>query len=237
MLRKLVLCDDEPGVHRQLMGYLAQLSSECGDEFETVHFSSGEDLIASFPPNAQLLLLDIQMTGMSGIDAARRLREQYEDLIIILVTNLIDRALQGYEIHAFSFLCKPVMYGDFRRSLLDAFASYDKTRPFRLVLNTDSGAQLVPLDELLYVEVFHHVTSLVFPGRRQDVRIPLSEIEQKTAGRGFFRCHKSYLVHFRHITKINTNSVTMLNGDEIPLSKHRRREFLSEYSFFAGERL
>lgn len=237
MLRKLVLCDDEPGIHRQLMGYLEQLASESGDEFETVHFSSGEDLTAHFPANAQLLLLDIQMGGMSGIDAARKLRETHKDLMIILVTNLIDRAIQGYEIHAFSFLCKPVMYGDFRRSLMDAFALYDKARPFKLVLNTDGGTELVPMDELLYVEVFHHMTSFVFCGRRQDVRIPLSEIERKTEGRGFFRCHKSYLVNFRHIRTINANSVTMINGDEIPLSKHRRREFLTEYSFFAGERL
>lgn len=237
MLRKIVLCDDEPSVHRQLIGYLEQLASECGDEFETVHFSSGEDLTTHFPANAQLLLLDIQMDGISGIEAARKLREAHKDLIIILVTNLIDHAIRGYEIHAYSFLCKPVMYGDFRRSMVDAFSLYDKARPVKLILNTDSGTELIPLDELLYVEVFHHMASFVFCDCRQDVRTSLSDIEQKTEGRGFFRCHKSYLINFRHVQKINTGSVTMINGDEVPLSRHRRREFLSEYSLFVGERL
>ena len=237
MLRKLVFCDDEPSVHCQLMGYLEQLAQECGDEFETVHFSSGEDMVAHFPSNAQLLLLDIQMAGISGIEAAHKLRETHRDLIIILVTNLIDRAIQGYEVHAFSFLCKPVMYGDFRRNLLDAFALYDKARPVKLALNTDGGTELIPLDKLLYVEVFHHTTSLVFFDRRQDVRVPLFDLEGKTRGRGFFRCHKSYLVNFLHIQRIDPGSIIMANGDEILLSKHRRKEFLSEYSFFAGERL
>ena len=237
MLRKLVFCDDEPAVHRQLMGYLQQLQRECGDEFDTVHFSSGEELLAHLPSDAQLLLLDIQMGGMTGLDAARKLREKNKDLIIILVTNLVDRALEGYEIHAFSFLCKPVMYGDFRRCLLDAFALYDRSRPQTLLLNTDSGARVLELNELIYVEVFHHTTCFVTRDGRLELRTPLSEAEQKTEGKGFFRCHKSYLVNLRHVRKIDAASLTMSNGDLVPLSKHRRREFLSAYSFFAGEQL
>lgn len=237
MLRKIVLCDDESTVHRQLIGYLRQLESECGDEFETVHFSSGEELLAHLPNDTQLLLLDIQMGGMDGIEAARKIRERRRDLIIILVTNLIDHALQGYEIHAFSFLCKPVMYGDFCRSVLDALSLFDKNRPATILLPTDTGAEIITADDILYVEVFHHTTSFTLRGGRQEFRVSLSDVEQKLSDRDFFRCHKSYLVNFRHIRKINAASLTMSNGDTVPLSKYRRKEFMSAYSFFAGERL
>ena len=237
MLRKIVVCDDESAVHRQLMGYIRQLETETGDEYETVHFSSGEELLEHIPSDAQLLLLDIQMDGLSGIDAARKLRERNRDLLIILVTNLIDHALQGYEIHAFSFICKPVMYGDFRRSLLDAFYIFDKSRPASLAVPDVNSTELIALNELIYAEVYHHETSIVTVSGRREYRIQLGEIEQKTSGRGFFRCHKSYLVNLAHIKRIDRNSLTMSNGDEVPLSKYRRAEFLEAYSFYAGERL
>ena len=237
MFQKIVLCDDEQTVHCRLADYLRQMQEETGKTFELTHLFSGEELLTSMPPDADILLLDIQMGSISGIDAARKIREKRPELIIILITNLVDYALEGYEIHAFSFLCKPVSYANFRRCLLEAFKMQGMKQPSSIVISSAGRSTKINLDEILYVEVYHHATTFVSANGKAEFTVPLSEIETMTADKGFFRCHMSYLVNMKHVKKILPSSLIMENSDEVPLSKHRRKDFLSAYSVYAGARL
>ncbi|MBQ6216568.1 MAG: LytTR family transcriptional regulator DNA-binding domain-containing protein [Erysipelotrichaceae bacterium] len=65
----------------------------------------------------------------------------------------------------------------------------------------------------------------------------LNTLEEETAGQDFFRCHKSYLINMHHISKIGVDQITMDNADKIPLSKHRRKDFLAAYSKMVGTAL
>ena len=69
---------------------------------------------------------------------------------------------------------------------------------------------------------------------KQTAKIPLSEIEKETQSQHFFRCHKSFLINLRHITRIDPESVTMTNGDVIPVSKYRKKDLLKAYSQING---
>lgn len=236
MARKIVVCDDEQGMTRQISAYLDQIARETGDEFQVFYFSSGEELVQYLPEDTQVLLLDIQMGEMSGMNAARLLREKgLEKLDILFITSRMDFALEGYEVHAFAFLEKPLQYAALRRNLVELFARRDREKAAPvLTVAVGTALRTLPLSELLYAEVLLHDTSFVTASETIVSKIPLSEVEKKTAGQSFFRCHKSYLINLRHIRRIDYAAVTMDNGDVVPLSKYKRKELLETYAKFLG---
>lgn len=235
MTRRIAVCDDDPQIARQLARYLDQLRQESGDELDVIYFSSAEELLQFLPADTQVLLLDISMGGMTGMEAARQLRARGLDALqILFITSMAEYALEGYGVHAFAFLTKPVQYAAFRRSLLEVFQRLDKARAATFLLNTGATSHVIRLDELLYAEVYQHETSFVFAQSRQTGKIAIAALEQQIARYGFFRCHKSYLVNLKQILRIEPAAVVLSNGDAVPLSRHRRRELMEAWTRCMG---
>lgn len=173
MNRRIAVCDDDPLMLEQLSLYLNEYRKKSGDTFEIFYFSSGEEMLSGLPEGIQLLLLDIQMSGLNGIETARRLRKEHDRLLIIFITSNVQYALEGYEVHAFAFLRKPVQYSAFHRHLTEALAQLDISRRSIITFPLSSGAFTFDCKGLIYVEVLQHICTLVFSNQTQDLSIPL----------------------------------------------------------------
>jgi two-component system response regulator LytT len=234
---RIVICDDDPQLCASLQDYLEKMGRESGQSWRISVFYSGEELLAAWSDDTDILLLDIQMGAVSGMDVARQLRTKSKHVCIIFITAMTQYAVEGYEVHAFGFLKKPVGYERFRHVMEEALhvAAARADRVFSL----RRGAEIkqISAGEILYIEACGHEIRVVTEKETLLAGSSLSEFEEQLQGRGFFRCHKGYLIHFAYIKKIDQRSVTMTNGEEIPLSKHRRREFLESFAKFAGVRL
>ncbi|MCD8018951.1 MAG: LytTR family DNA-binding domain-containing protein [Clostridiales bacterium] len=231
MIYRIAVCDNDTAILQQIAAYLEQIQKETGHRLEVFYFSSGEDLLAHMPEDTHILLLDIGMGSVSGMDAARKLRERGWNFYLAFITSMPEFALAGYEVHAFGFICKPIQYAPLLRLMRDIFSLLDK-KPAALVLDVGKGKKVFQPEHLLYAEVFQHETRFVTDQEVFLSRIPLADIEEKLQQYGFFRCHKSYLVNLGRITHIATAEITVDNGDCLPLSKHRRKEFLDTWSTY-----
>lgn len=234
MLRKIAVCDDSPVVLRQLAQYFEQLQAEDADELVPGYYASAEEVLAHMPPDTELLLLDISMGGMNGIDCAKKLRDAGNNLPIIFITSMTEYAVEGYDVHAFAFLPKPITYPKFASVVTEALKKNDAGKPKPLLISTLSGVTVIDPAELVYAEVWQHETSFVMTTRRLNAPVQLAAVEPQLLQHGFFRCHRSYLVSLQQIRFIGQTTLTMSNGDEIPLSKHRRKEFMDCYSRVMG---
>ena len=230
MIRSIAVCDDEKAVQRQLSLYLEQYAAETGQCPCVSYYGSGEEVLAHMAPDTELLLLDISMNGISGMDTAAALRARGCGVRIIFITSLENYAVQGYRVHAFGYLVKPVTFTELRQVLLEADRELKAESDSVMPVETSGGTQLLELKELLYAEVWQHETSFVTAQGRVTSVTQLSQVEERLVPYGFFRCHRSYLVNLRKIRRIGTAELTMNNGDAVPLSKHRRREFIDAYS-------
>ena len=237
MIRRIAVCDDEWEAQQQLALYLQRLQQETGDTYETFYFSSAEALLNSMPRDVHIILLDIQMGITSGMDAARNLRAEGLDTHILFVTSDPSYALEGYDVHAYAFLRKPLLFEALRRHLLDAFEQIDQRRGSTISMPTSSGMDVIACNDLLYVEVLRHQTTFVTECISTEYICPLNTVEEKLRRYGFFRCHKSYLVNLRKIARITADSVVLIGGKSIPLSKYRRKELLEQIASFVGAQL
>lgn len=238
MLRQIAVCDDEKSMLRQLSAYLGQIEQELGDQFELYYYSSAEELLANMPRQAQVVLLDISMGEMSGMDCARRLRQEGSEAEIFFITSLREYALGGYEIHAFAFLEKPVTYGELKRNLCECFQRLDRKRRAVLPVETANRVELLAVEEILYAEVYQHETSFhLRSGRSVTGAIQLGEVEARLRGQGFERCHRSYLVNLQAIESLSPTELRLTDGSAIPMSKYRYKQFLARYADYMGVQL
>lgn len=236
MRRKIAVCDDEKAMLRQLSQYLAQIQEETGDRYDVFYYASSEELLDHMPQDVQAILLDISMGGMTGMDCARALRTQGCDAYILFITSMTEYALEGYEVHAFAFLPKPVTYAELKDRLTACFARADRDKRAILRVDTAEGIELLPIEDILYAEVYQHETSFALAGRRVTGTLQLSQAEERLLPHGFFRCHRSYLVNMARVSRIGPDALTMPDGAVIPVSRHRKRSFLDAFASFMGGR-
>ncbi len=233
MARRIAVCDDEKTMLRQISAYLDQWQKETGKIFEVFFFSSAENLLQSMDRKTDLVLLDISMGGMTGMDCAKKLRAENFAGEFIFITSMEDYALEGYKVHAFAFLTKPLEYDEFRQTLNEFAAKTNEKRAAVLPVDTAGGKKILKISNILYAEVFRRETSFALSdGSRVESVIQLSAVEEELAKYGFFRCHRSYLVNMKHINNIAASELTMSDGSTVPLSKHRAKEFMSAYARF-----
>lgn len=235
MKLRIAVCDDELSAASQIDLYLTQIQLELGQQFQVFYFSSGEELLADMPRDIHLLLLDIQMKKTSGIETARRLRQEGLDFYLFFITSNVQYALEGYEVHAYAFLQKPLRYAPLKMYLMEVMDRLKQARPFFLNLKSGDSSEIVDCSQIVYIEVYGHSTSFVFDNGRKEFSVPLNELEQQLKSHGFFRCHKSYLINMRKVTSIRTAEILMSSGDAVPLSRHRRQEFLTAIHAVLGE--
>ena len=228
MLLKIAVCDDEPIALKQIEQYLLQIQQETEHlQFSIFFFSDAEDLLAHMPRDIQLLLLDIRMPGSSGIETARKLRKEGLDFYLFFITSNTQYALDGYSVHAYAFLSKPLQYTHLKTHLLEVAARIQKTSPALVSLKDGASSHVVDFTEVVYTEVFGHTSVIVFENSPSlKLKISLDELEKFTANHSFFRCHKSYLINLRKVKSIRPAEIIMSNGDVIPLSRNRKQDFL-----------
>ena len=112
----ILICEDEKAQREQLKSYLRPILEELDVPYELIEYESGEQLINNYVSKAQLIFLDIQMSELTGMETARRIREQDKNVDIIFVSGLTAYLQEGYEVAAKRYLIKPITETEFRRT-------------------------------------------------------------------------------------------------------------------------
>ncbi|MBQ1491514.1 MAG: response regulator transcription factor, partial [Blautia sp.] len=176
-----------------------------------------------------ILLLDIDMPGVSGMDTARQVRQSDPLVVIVFITNMAQYAIHGYEVEALDYIMKPVGFYDFSLKFQRAVRRAARRGEQKLVLNTGEGGAVVAVKDIFYVEVFGHYLLYHLKGDEAiRVRGSLSEQEPVLRGFHFARAHKSFLVNMEHITNYTPTEVSVA-GKSVPLGRAYKKEMLSEY--------
>ena len=186
-----------------------------------------------------LVFMDIGLPGISGMEAAETLRTRDDETLLIFVTDLAQYAVKGYEVGALDFVVKPVTYQSLSMRLDRAIKILHRREHSSIYLTTNHGLRVFPTSSLLYVEVRgHNLEYHIDDGQSIKVRGTLSAFEE---GRGpssqFVRISNSCLVNADHIRSVEGTTVRMSNGDELPISRTKKKAALEALAaYFGGSR-
>lgn len=215
---KVGICDDNRADASYVAGLVREWKDRVDVTAELLTFPSAEALLFAWEENRDMdiLLLDIEMGGMSGLELARRLRLLGAGTQIIFITGYMDYIAEGYDVEALHYLLKPVT-AERLEQVLDRAVERIRTRERMLVLSLADGVVSLPLYEIRYLEVMRNYTT-VHAKEDYTVKKSLNELAGEL-DKGFYRIHRSYIVNLRSIRRITREQVTLKDGTALPLSR------------------
>lgn len=234
MLR-ITLLEDDSQQTELMMSYLHHYEQDNPDfNFQIRSFDRAMNLLDNYHCDADILLLDIELPDMSGMEAARRIRATDSKVIIMFITNLSQYAMEGYEVHAFDYILKPVMYEAFAAKLQLAIRmQMHRDQGQWITLKSRDGADRVRTEDIFYVEVSAH--DLMVHTRKKVIRQwgTLAAFEESLDGLNFVRCNVSYLVNLRYVSAVH-GAYVHVGPDKLPISKSKRKDFLTALAQYQG---
>ena len=233
---RIWIAEDEAPQRALLCDLVSQACARRGIEAEIVSFASGEALTQAYQTGADLLLLDIDMPGISGMDAARIIRRRDERVLIAFCTNLVSRALDGYSVAAMDFLVKPITAARIDELLGKVFHRLSVAASATLTLHTQDATTVVRAEDIFYAETYGRKLRLHTEKTTLDLRMTMASLESQLPAGGFFRIHNAYLVSLAHVSRISGFEVNV-GDDVLPVSRHKKREFLQALTDYMGEQL
>lgn len=218
MRYRFAICDDETEYLRYIAGLVGRWAEQAGAEAQIEEFPSAEAFLFRYgeQKDFDLLLLDIEMGGMNGVELAQTLRSENEDIQIVFITGYADYIAQGYEVAALHYLMKPIREEKFFQVLTRAVSRLKRNEPF-LTVELPGETVRVPLPELRYLDVQQNYVTL--HGRRDyTVKRPLGEFEPELDER-FLRVGRSCIVNLTYIRRVSRAEAELTTGEKIPLPR------------------
>jgi DNA-binding LytR/AlgR family response regulator len=163
-----------------------------------------------------ILLLDIQMGGQSGIELAKEIRQSDDKMSIVFITGFMDYISEGYDVSALHYLMKPVNKDNLFKVLGKALKNFTG-RNKSIIVTIDSEIYQIPLYKIHYIDVWRNYVT-IHADIEYTVKKTLSELE-KELDDCFFRAGRSYIVNLKYIRKCTKKEIHLTDGAVIPLSR------------------
>jgi len=233
MLKVAIVDDDSIYIH-ELNAHLMRFKAEKGIEIQVTTFSSGFELISDYEPIYDILLLDIEMPHLNGMELAKSIRKSDPYAVIVFITNTAKYAINGYEVNAFDYMMKPIEYTQFAIKFSAAIEVIVKRSEYSILVPTQDGSRHIKAQEIIFIEVRDHWIFIFTKDGEFKMLGILKEMETQLSAYHFIRCNKSNLINLQHVTRMRSYSVVMQGDHELKVSRGKRKEvqnaFISYYN-------
>ena len=236
MKYKIAICDDEQKQIEYLSGVVSAWASKNRHVVEIKTYSSAKSFLFDYSEEKDfdILLLDIEMPGMNGMELAKTIRRENGIVQIVFITGYPEFMSEGYDVSALHYLMKPVNKEKLF-SILDKASERIEQKEGSLVLKTENGIIRINFSQIMSAEAIGHTTLLTLTDRKETAKIGINDFE-KQLNDSFVRCHRSYLVGIRHISKITKTDVILDSGEMLPLSRRLYGEVNQKFiDYYKGE--
>lgn len=230
----IAVVDDSKEDAQHLVAYLEKFQFENNITFQVRVFYASFDFLEEYHGEYDVIFLDIEMPGSDGLEVAREIRKKDTSVGIIFVTSLAQYAIDGYQVQAIDFMVKPLGYCNFSMKLQTAFRFIQNHKKQDVIINSKEGIIRLAVSDIIYIEkegdflVFYTVQGCY--RERGSMKI----VKEKLSKSPFAECISGCFIHLDFVKRIGRDSLILVSGKELPLSRRLKKEFTQRYIEFIG---
>lgn len=219
---KIAVCDDTPADQENMVRLLQKYLDQTHHVAKIDTFSSGEEFLASDTKQYDLMVLDIFMGQINGIQVAERLMDEHPGLQIIFCSTSNAYAMESYDVGALRYLTKPVQEDKLFRTLDKYFHAHKELRT--LVYKQNRMDEHVYISDILWIEAGDHKSVIHTKKQSISTGTLFKNLCEQTEGLDFIKPIRYALVSLQAVAAIPTDVLTLTDGTQIPISRGQRQE-------------
>lgn len=234
MLR-IAIVEDDAAQLGNTRKHLDKFLSEREKEYTVDAYENGVNFLENYKNPYDIVLMDIEMPGMNGMETAKRLRAIDQAVVLIFVTKIGKFAINGYEVSAIGYILKPINAYSLQMTMRKALKIISLRTDQRIVLQMKQGVVSFFATDLIYIEVIGHKLTYHLRDGTYEAYGNLKAEEERLQNSHFGRCSNAYLVNMAYIKGIIGNSVYLHSGEELRVSRGMKKEFTDAYIAYIGK--
>lgn len=230
---KIALCDNDAKALSVIAGAAESVFRDQGFHVRVERFQNSEALLSALEQEKyQIVMLDIDMPGMDGIQAARQIRAKDDSIRIIFVSGCEDRVFEALGVQPLGFVRKSNFFED----LTAVVGLYHEICSRgggigQIEFLTRSSVIGLEGEKIRYIEGSRNYQLLYMNGCEDpvEVKMTMDKLESMTEHYGFIRIHKGYLVNYRYIQRIAYDHVILRDGTSLPVGRSKATEIKTRF--------
>lgn len=234
------LCDDDVEVIENYRYLIKKYAMSRSLDVHLQSFSRGEDLIFDLEGNVStpdIIILDIFMDAMNGIETAKKIRSMGCNAQIIFLTTSSDFVFEAFDVSSFNYLVKGDTSDErFREVLGKAITTVEKKIPDFFNCSFGSESRKILFRDITHFEIYRRVMRVHFNQNETfDFYETMDHLSETLVEKGFVRVHRSYLVNLKHIALFKNQAIRLSNGEELPMGKAYQEDVKEAFNQYVAE--
>lgn len=228
----VAICEDMEKDRILLRNNIDKYFNDNSITYKLYEYWSGENFLNHAKPHMyDIVIFDVEMGKINGIEAAINFRKLDKSAIIIFSTINSDMVFSCFSAEPLHYLLKPVKYSQFNNVMNRAIEKLEHNKNECFIATFNNVIYKIPIKDILYFESYKRIIIISTMDRKYKFYNNLGTIEKELEGKGFIRCHQSYLVNSIFIRKIEKDTIILVNEKTIGISRNRlktvRESFMS----------
>lgn len=230
---RVAICDNDLPIAQKIKVDVSKILDKCHEIYDIELFQAGEQLLVY--EHFDIVILDIEMGELNGIETAKLLRKQHISSNIIFITSYKKYVFLAFDVEATHYLLKPVNVAKLEEVLCRVIKKLEKKNVLGITVKNGSNMHFVTFSEINYAEIYGRKITLHTTKNIYTLNGRLEELEQCLPD-DFFRCHKSYIINLAKVTVYESETATITTGETVPIARRKYSAFGKAFLSFLRER-
>lgn len=234
---KIAICDDEEKsvvLHEKIVKECLQLA---GIGYEITTYTQSQNLLYDITDDAffyDLILLDIEMPGISGMEIPQQIKGYLPNVRIIFVTSHTEYAIDAFELSIFRYVPKNNLAVKLTAAVIDAAKLIELEAGQEYTIQTANRMEKIPYKDIFYIQRDGKNASIVSSVGTSKVRKSLQQVFEELNTPEFIFIDRGYIVNIIQIMKISDSTAILKNGEQLPISRSHLQEVKQKINEFWG---
>lgn len=226
----IAICDDEQNMIDKLKMLIEEILFPDKIQHQIYSFTSGEDFEQSDIDSYNIVLLDVEIGSMNGMDIANNFRKVNKNAILIFISQYIEYTPEGYTVGAFRYILKPNIDRLFVKEFKNAIYELNKTKSIFSFKFKKEEISVYTEDIVYFESVNNKIAIYTNDNGYYEFYAKLDDLEKEIGEKIFLRIQQSLLVNIKYIAKIKSYKAILKNGEELATSRINYKELTERYA-------